>query len=160
MENLAQDGDGLIVFREVDENVLERDHDAVREEARKLMRSVQEKSAGYAVDRKGSCGSLANFSFRAALSSLISIYLDLLFSSLPTTLSHFLSFPHLPSSSLSSLIALQLTPFPPTALPNPQIRPKQNNRYPRSPHRSLPPRLRRRQLPWPETVGWVALVSE
>lgn len=52
MESLVQDGDELIVFRGVDEDVLERDHDGVREEARELMRSVQEKSAEFAVDRK------------------------------------------------------------------------------------------------------------
>ena len=52
MESLVQDGDELIVFRGVDEDVLERDHDTVREEARELMRSVQEKSADCAVDRK------------------------------------------------------------------------------------------------------------
>ncbi|KIJ94290.1 hypothetical protein K443DRAFT_110685 [Laccaria amethystina LaAM-08-1] len=52
LESLVQDGDELIVFRGVDEDVLERDHDAVREEARELMRDVQEKSAECAVDRK------------------------------------------------------------------------------------------------------------
>ena len=50
----------MIVIRGVDMDVLERDHDAVREEARELMRSVQEKSAECAVDRKVSCRSLAN----------------------------------------------------------------------------------------------------
>ena len=39
LESLVQDGDELIVFRGVDEDVLERDHDDVREEARELMRS-------------------------------------------------------------------------------------------------------------------------
>jgi hypothetical protein len=52
LESLVQDGDELIVFRGVDEDVLEKDHDAVREEARELMRDVQEKSAECAVDRK------------------------------------------------------------------------------------------------------------
>jgi hypothetical protein len=61
LESLVQDGDELIVFRGVDEDVLERDHDAVREEARELMRDVQEKSAECAVDRKvGLHRSLAN----------------------------------------------------------------------------------------------------
>ena len=111
-----RDGDELIVFRGVDEDVLERDHDAVREEARELMRSVQEKSAEYAVDRKVILANLASVLF-----SRSSFFFDydlfgspLLLESLPaTTLSQFLSFPHFPSSSLSSLIALQLTPkFP------------------------------------------------
>jgi len=97
----VQDGDELIVFRGVDEDVLERDHDAVREEARELMRSVQEKSAECAVDRKVRCKSLANLAgvlFRGGrvppLYSLILIYLDRPFSLSPV----------LPSSSLSSLI--------------------------------------------------------
>ena len=58
-----RDGDELIVFRGVDEDVLERDHDAVREEARELMRSVQEKSAEYAVDRKVILANLASVLF-------------------------------------------------------------------------------------------------
>ena len=60
---MVQDGDELIVFRGVDEDVLERDHDAVREEARELMRSVQEKSAECAVDRKVSCKELGKLGF-------------------------------------------------------------------------------------------------
>ena len=67
-----QDGDELIVFRGVDEDVLERDHDAVREEARELMRSVQEKSAECAVDRKVSCSSLANLAFKVVVCRLSS----------------------------------------------------------------------------------------
>ena len=53
---MVQDGDELIVYRGVDEDVLGGDPDAVREEARVLMRSVQEKSAECVVDRKVSCG--------------------------------------------------------------------------------------------------------
>ena len=60
MESSVQGGDELIVFRGVDKDVLERDHDAVREEARELMRSVQEKSAECAVDSTIRCRSLAN----------------------------------------------------------------------------------------------------
>ena len=52
--------DELIVHRWVDKDVLERDHDVVEEEARELMRSVQEKSAECAVDRKVSYRRLAN----------------------------------------------------------------------------------------------------
>ena len=60
MESLVRDGDELIVFKGFDEDVLGGDHDAVREEARELMGSVQEKSAECVVDRKVSCESLAN----------------------------------------------------------------------------------------------------
>ena len=77
LEALVQDGDELIVFRGVDEDVLgthpvksrpcarmltnphtEKDHDLVREEARELMRSIQSKSVEYDPDRKVSLSSL------------------------------------------------------------------------------------------------------
>lgn len=52
LEALIQDGDELIVFRGVDEDVLDKDHNIVREEARELMRSIQEKSVEFDPDRK------------------------------------------------------------------------------------------------------------
>ncbi|KAJ7647965.1 hypothetical protein FB45DRAFT_894893 [Roridomyces roridus] len=52
LESLVQDGDELIVCRGVDEDVFEKDHDSVREEARQLMRLIQEKSVEYDPDRK------------------------------------------------------------------------------------------------------------
>ncbi|GLB39629.1 putative universal stress protein family protein [Lyophyllum shimeji] len=52
LESLVQDGDELIVFRGVDEDVLEKDHNVVREEARELMRQIQAKSVEYDPDRK------------------------------------------------------------------------------------------------------------
>jgi len=52
LEALVQDGDELIVFRGADEDVLDRDHDAVRDEARELMRSIQEKSVESDATRK------------------------------------------------------------------------------------------------------------
>ncbi|EAU83757.1 universal stress protein family domain-containing protein [Coprinopsis cinerea okayama7 len=52
LESLVQDGDELIVFRGVDEEVMEKDHNILREEARQLMRSVKEKSAEADPDRK------------------------------------------------------------------------------------------------------------
>ncbi|KAG5639916.1 hypothetical protein DXG03_002390, partial [Asterophora parasitica] len=52
LESLVQDGDELIIFRGVDEDVLEKDHDVVRDEARELMRRIQAKSVDYDPDRK------------------------------------------------------------------------------------------------------------
>ncbi|KAF5373464.1 hypothetical protein D9615_009510 [Tricholomella constricta] len=52
LESLVQDGDELIICRGVDEDVLEKDHDVVREEARELMRKIQAKGAEYDPDRK------------------------------------------------------------------------------------------------------------
>jgi hypothetical protein len=71
LESLVQDGDELIVFRGVDQeelgqsfelqypvhvlnisSVSEKDHDILREEARELMRQIQEKSAEYDSERK------------------------------------------------------------------------------------------------------------
>ncbi|EIW79957.1 hypothetical protein CONPUDRAFT_58215 [Coniophora puteana RWD-64-598 SS2] len=52
LESLVQDGDELIVFRGVDPEELERDHELVREDARELMRQCQEKCIEYDPDRK------------------------------------------------------------------------------------------------------------
>ncbi|KAJ7165548.1 hypothetical protein C8R43DRAFT_878116 [Mycena crocata] len=52
LEALVQDGDELIVCRGVDEDVFEKDHDSVREEAKQLMLQIQEKSVEYDPDRK------------------------------------------------------------------------------------------------------------
>ncbi|KXN89211.1 Universal stress protein A family protein C25B2.10 [Leucoagaricus sp. SymC.cos] len=52
LEALVQDGDELIVFRGVDEEVLDKDHDVLRAEARELMRLVQEKGHECDPDRK------------------------------------------------------------------------------------------------------------
>jgi len=52
LEALVQDGDELIVFRGIDEDSFEKDHDVVREEARDFMRIVQEKNMEYDPDRK------------------------------------------------------------------------------------------------------------
>ncbi|KAJ7646012.1 hypothetical protein DFH06DRAFT_933961, partial [Mycena polygramma] len=51
LEALVQDGDELIVCREVDEDAFEKDHDSVREEARQLLQ-LQEKNVEYDPDRK------------------------------------------------------------------------------------------------------------
>ncbi|KAF8953327.1 hypothetical protein BDZ97DRAFT_1713168 [Flammula alnicola] len=52
LEYLVQDGDELIVFRGADEDIFEKDHNIVREEARELMRTMQEKSIEYDPERK------------------------------------------------------------------------------------------------------------
>ncbi|OAX36893.1 hypothetical protein K503DRAFT_720608 [Rhizopogon vinicolor AM-OR11-026] len=52
LESLVQDEDELIVYRGVDPEDLEKDHDLVREEARELMRHIQEKCIEYDPDRK------------------------------------------------------------------------------------------------------------
>jgi len=52
LEGLVQDGDELIVFRGIDTENLEKDHDLYREEARELMRQTQEKCSEYDPDRK------------------------------------------------------------------------------------------------------------
>ncbi|EGO01273.1 hypothetical protein SERLA73DRAFT_87798 [Serpula lacrymans var. lacrymans S7.3] len=52
LESLVQDGDELIVFRGVDAEDLEKDHEVVRDEARELMRRIQEKCVEYDPDRK------------------------------------------------------------------------------------------------------------
>ena len=109
MESLVQDGDELIVIRGVDMDVLERDHDAVREEARELMRSVQEKSAECVVDRKVSCRSLANLA--SVLFSRCSFFLD--FDLFRSTL---LIFTHYP-------LPVSLLPSPPILFPLISYRP-------------------------------------
>ncbi|KIM36388.1 hypothetical protein M413DRAFT_449259 [Hebeloma cylindrosporum] len=52
LEYLVQDGDELIVFRGADEDVFQKDHNIVREEARELMRAMQQRSTEYDPDRK------------------------------------------------------------------------------------------------------------
>lgn len=68
LECLVQDGDELIVFRGIDQeelgvcispsglrvthSVVEKDHELVREEARDLMRHIQDKCVEYDPDRK------------------------------------------------------------------------------------------------------------
>jgi nucleotide-binding universal stress UspA family protein len=52
LEALVQDGDELIIFRGVDEDVFEKDHNVVRDEAREFMRTVQERSVEYDSNRK------------------------------------------------------------------------------------------------------------
>jgi len=52
LDSLVQDGDELVVFRGFDEDILARDHDAIRDEARELLQQVQAKSVEYDPDRK------------------------------------------------------------------------------------------------------------
>jgi len=52
LDALVRDGDELIVLRGVDQEELEKDHEVVREEARELMRQIQEKGVEYDPDRK------------------------------------------------------------------------------------------------------------
>ncbi|KAJ7622969.1 hypothetical protein B0H17DRAFT_1219124 [Mycena rosella] len=51
-EALVQDRDELIVCRGVDEDVFEKDHDSVREEAQQFMLQIQEKSIEYEPEHK------------------------------------------------------------------------------------------------------------
>ncbi|KAF8624686.1 hypothetical protein AX17_007017 [Amanita inopinata Kibby_2008] len=52
LESLVQDGDELIIYRGVDEEVLDKPHDIIREEAREFMKHIQEKSMEYDPHRK------------------------------------------------------------------------------------------------------------
>jgi len=52
VESLVQDEDELIVFRGIDTDDLEKDHDLYREEAKELMRQVQEKCMECDPERK------------------------------------------------------------------------------------------------------------
>lgn len=52
LESLVQDGDEVIVFRGVDEEVLDKDHDLLREDAREFMRVIQAKSVDADPERK------------------------------------------------------------------------------------------------------------
>jgi len=52
IESLVQDGDELVVFRGIDQDDLERDHDFVREEARDLLLRIQDKCVEVDSDRK------------------------------------------------------------------------------------------------------------
>lgn len=52
LDALVQDGDELVVFRGIDEEVLAKDHDVIRDEARELLQQVQAKSVEYDPERK------------------------------------------------------------------------------------------------------------
>jgi len=52
IESLVQDGDELVVFRGIDQDELERDHDVVRDEARDLLLRIQDKCVEVDSDRK------------------------------------------------------------------------------------------------------------
>lgn len=52
LECLVQDADELVVFRGIDQDELDRDHELVREEARELMRQIQDKCVEYDSERK------------------------------------------------------------------------------------------------------------
>ncbi|KAI0697619.1 hypothetical protein C8T65DRAFT_582460 [Cerioporus squamosus] len=53
LESLVQDGDELVVFRGIDpDDFAEKDHDQYREDARELMRVIQEKCVEYDPERK------------------------------------------------------------------------------------------------------------
>ena len=91
LESLVQEGDELIVFRGVDEDVLgevlysfyllyfligfcldvEKDHDIVRDEARELMKSIQEQSFESDPDRKVRQCLPQPFSFLITLASYL-----------------------------------------------------------------------------------------
>jgi hypothetical protein len=73
IESLVQDGDELIVFRGVDTEELDKDHDLLRDEARDLMRKIQDKSAEVDAHRKvhllsNRLCSLMSVSFHSSLS--------------------------------------------------------------------------------------------
>ncbi|TBU25714.1 hypothetical protein BD311DRAFT_727300 [Dichomitus squalens] len=53
LESLVQDGDELVVFRGIDpDDFAEKDHDQYREDARELMRLIQERCVEYDSERK------------------------------------------------------------------------------------------------------------
>lgn len=52
LDSLVQDGDELIVFRGIDTDDLEKDHDQCREEAKELMRQIQDKCLEFDAERK------------------------------------------------------------------------------------------------------------
>ncbi|KAI0088280.1 hypothetical protein BDY19DRAFT_950077 [Irpex rosettiformis] len=52
LDSLVQEGDELIVFRGVDADDINKEHAAYRDEARELMRQVQERCLEYDPDRK------------------------------------------------------------------------------------------------------------
>ena len=52
IENLLQDGDELVVFRGFDADVLEKDHDIIRAEAREYIRRIQERCYDADPDRR------------------------------------------------------------------------------------------------------------
>jgi hypothetical protein len=52
LDSLVQDGDEMIVFRGVEEDLLEKDHDILREEARVLMKTLEAKNMEVDSERK------------------------------------------------------------------------------------------------------------
>jgi hypothetical protein len=52
LESFVQDGDEFVVFRGVEEDVFEKDHDLIRDSARSLMAYIQSKSASDHPQRK------------------------------------------------------------------------------------------------------------
>ncbi|EIM87119.1 uncharacterized protein STEHIDRAFT_156110 [Stereum hirsutum FP-91666 SS1] len=52
IEDLVQDGDELVVFRGIDQEDLDKDHDIVREEARELLLRIQQKAMDLDHNRK------------------------------------------------------------------------------------------------------------
>jgi len=52
LESLVQDGDELIIFRGIDEDALARPHEIIRDDARELMKYIEEKSVEYDPQRK------------------------------------------------------------------------------------------------------------
>jgi hypothetical protein len=52
LESLVQDGDEFVVCRAVEEDALDKDHSVLRDEARELMKQIEDKSVEYEPDRK------------------------------------------------------------------------------------------------------------
>ena len=52
LESLAQDGDEVIVFRGLEEEAMEKDHDILRANARALMKNIQERAEKADPERK------------------------------------------------------------------------------------------------------------
>ncbi|EEB97641.1 hypothetical protein MPER_03001 [Moniliophthora perniciosa FA553] len=52
LESFVQDGDEFVVFRGIEEEELEKDHDSIREDARELMKYIQAKCQEVDPDRK------------------------------------------------------------------------------------------------------------
>ncbi|KAK7056955.1 hypothetical protein VNI00_002673 [Paramarasmius palmivorus] len=52
LESFVQDGDEFVVFRGIEEDELEKDHDSIREDARELMKYIQGKCQEVDPDRK------------------------------------------------------------------------------------------------------------
>lgn len=52
LESFVQDGDEFVVFRGIEEDELEKDHDSIREDAREFMRYIQGRCQEVDPDRK------------------------------------------------------------------------------------------------------------